>query len=97
MTKIEIRNYILITLGFTVVFLMFLFHLLAPINSLLLDYNRLVDYANKNYDTNHSHRSIVFFGERMESIVVLIDTLIVAVIIIIALIVYLSVRWSVKK
>jgi hypothetical protein len=39
----------------------------------------------------------MFFGERMESIVVLIDTLIVAVIIIIGLMVYLNIRWSVKK
>ncbi len=57
----------------------------------------MVDHVNKNYNTTYSHQSVMFFGERMESIVVLIDTLIVAVIIIIGLMVYLNIRWSVKK
>lgn len=95
--KREIRNYILITMGFAVICLMFLFHLLSPINTLLHRYNHLIDYVNKKYNTAHSHQSVIFFGETMESIVVLIDTIIVVIVVIIILMVYLTIRWSFKE
>lgn len=97
MIKREIRNYILIAMGATVLFLIFLFHLIQPLNSLLNGYNHLIDYVNVRYNETRSHRSLVFFGESVESIGLLIDIIIVAVILIVVLMVYLSVRWSVKK
>lgn len=93
----EIRNYILITMGMAVIFLIFLFHLIAPLNSLLSGYNHLVDHVNASYNATYSHRKLSFFGEGLESISFLIDIIIVAVIIIIGLMVYLSIHWSVKQ
>jgi len=84
-------------MGMTVIFLIFLFHLIHPFNSLLNGYNNLIDYMNATYNSTWSRRSLVFFGESVESIGLLIDILIVAVIIIVGLMVYLSIRWSVKK
>lgn len=93
----EIRNYILITMGMIVIFLIFLFHLISPLNSLLSGYNHLVDHINTSYNATYSHRKLNFFGEGLESISFLIDIIIVAVIIIIGLMVYLSIYWSVKQ
>lgn len=95
--KREIRNYILIAMGSAVICLMFIFHLLQPINNLLHSHNRMVDHVNKAYNTTYSNQSVIFFGERMESIVILIDTLIVVAVVIVILIVYLSIRWSFKN
>lgn len=97
LTKREIRNTILIALGLTAIFLMFLFHLVGVINNLLFGYNFLVDQTNALYNTTIPHRSLTFFGEGVQSLNLLIDTIIVFVIICICLIVYLSVRWSFKK
>lgn len=93
----ETKNYILITMGSAVICLMFMFHLMVPFANLLVKYNRLVDYVNKTYDGNHSHASFFFFGEKIETIAFLIDIIIVASVIIVVLIVYLSIRWSVKR
>ena len=84
-------------MGATVIFLILLFHLIAPLNSLLGGYNRLVDHVNTYYNTTYHRRELIFFGESLESIGFLIDIIIVAVIIVIGLMVYLSIRWSVKK
>lgn len=92
----EVRNYIIIGMGMVVIFLIFLFHLIAPLNSLLTSYNRLTDYINTTYNETRAHRSLVFFGESVESISLLVDIIIVLAIILIGLIVYLSIRWSVK-
>ena len=97
LTKREIRNTILIALGLTAIFLMFLFHLVGIINNLLFGYNNLVDQTNALYNTTMGHRSLNFFGEGVESVNLLIDIIIVLVIICIGLIVYLAVRWSFKK
>ena len=84
-------------MGSAVIILMFIFHLLSPINSLLHRYNHLVDYVNTRYDKNLSHQSVIFFGETMESIVVLIDTLIVVIVIIVFLTICLAIKWSIKR
>lgn len=93
----EVKNYILIAMGSTVIILMFIFHLLSPINDLLHRYNHLVDYTNKRNNTTYSHQAVIFFGETMESIVVLIDILIVAIVVVVFLIVYLAIKWNIKE
>ena len=92
----EVRNTIIITLGLATIFLIFLFHLIAPLTNLLSGYNNLVDYVNTTYNETRSHRSLVFFGESVQSIGLLIDIIIILVILFISLIVYLCVRWSFK-
>lgn len=92
--KREVRNYISITLGFTILFLMWLFHLLSPIAKLLYKYNHLVDYINKTFDTGYSHTSVMFFGTEMENITILIDTIMVAIVVIVFLTIYLAIRRS---
>ena len=93
----EVKNYILITLGFAILFLTWLFHLLSPIAKLLYKYNHLVDYINKTFDTGYSHTSITFFGTEMENIVVLIDSIMVAIVVIVFLTIYLAIKWSIKR
>lgn len=95
--KREIRNTILIALGLTAISLMFLFHLVEVINSLLIGYNNLVDQTNALYNTTMGHRTLNFFGESMDSMGLLVDIIIVLVIICIGLMVYLAVRWSFKE
>ena len=97
LTKRETRNYIFMGMGLTVIFLILLFHLVGTINNLLSSYNRLVDRINIKYNETMDHRSLIFFGESVESINLLVDIIIVFVIIIIFLMVYLRIRWSVKK
>lgn len=95
--KREIRNYILIGLGSTVIILILLFHLIGTMNWLLNGYNFLVDHINTKYNETMEHRSLIFFGERMKSISLLVDIIIVFIILIVSLIVYLAIKWSLKE
>jgi len=92
-----VQNYILIAMGFAVICLMFSFHLLSPINNLLNSHNYLVDHVNNAYNTTYSNQSVIFFGERMESIVILIDTIIVVAVVIVILMVFLTIYWREKE
>jgi succinate dehydrogenase/fumarate reductase cytochrome b subunit len=84
-------------MGLTVILLILLFHLMQAISLLLNNYNNLVDYINKKYNSTISYQEVIFFGEGMNSTNLLVDIIIVFVIIIIFLMVYLRIRWSVKK
>lgn len=84
-------------MGLTVIFLIFLFHLIEVISSLLNGYNFLVDRINVNYNETMDHRSVIFFGENIESINLLVDIIIVFIFVLIGLMVFLKIYWSVKE
>jgi len=84
-------------MGFTVILLIFLFHLIETINYLLRKCNNLIDYINVINNSTISHQTVIFFGESTESINLLIDIIIVFVIIIIGLMVFLKIYWSIKE
>ena len=84
-------------MGSTVIILIFLFHLITTINTLLNNYNNLVGYINTKYNTTMHYNEVIFFGSEMHSISLLVDIIIILIIIIISLIIYLSIKWSVKE
>lgn len=84
-------------MGYTIIFLMFLFHLMIPLNSLLNGYNRLVDYVNTRYNETRSHRELILFGEGMDSIGLLVDIIMVIIIVIMGLIMFLIICWNEKS
>lgn len=95
--KKSIQNNILMAMGYTIIFLMFLFHLIVPLNSLLNGYNRLIDYVNIKYNETRSHRELIFFGEGMDSIGLLVDIIIVLIIVIMGLMIFITIYWNEKS
>lgn len=97
MTKKEIRNCIFMGIGFTTIFLIFLFHLVKTINTLLNGYNILIDRVNIKYNETMSHQTLLFFGESVESVNLLVDIIIILVVVFIGLMIFLKVYWSFKE
>lgn len=93
----NIQNYIFIGLGATVVILLLSFHLLDVISGLLNNYNSIVYYVNKRFNTTYSESDVLFFGDSYNDISFLVDIVLVIIIILISVIIFLKIYWSIKE
>ena len=92
--KKTVQNYIFIGMGFTVILLFISFHLIDAICTLMYNYNWLVRSVNKLYDATYSEIDVNFFGVGFNSFHFLKDIIVVVIIVLIAFMVFLKVKWS---
>ena len=95
--KREVQNYIFLAIGFGIILLFFIQHLLIPLNHYLTSYNKLVEWVNGEFYTNLGKKEAWFFGDNFQSFVFLIDIIMVIIVLLICLLVFLKIYWSVKN
>jgi len=95
--KREVQNYIFLTIGFGIILLFFIQHMLIPLNLSLTSYNELVEWVNGEFDRNLRKKEVWFFGDNFHSINFLIDIIMLIIILLICLLVFLKIYWSVKN
>lgn len=94
--KREVRNYIFMGMGFSVILTLILLDLLSTINSLLLKYNSRTQAVNRIFNVDWHEIEIRFFGYGMKNIGFFVDLAIYSIIILIVVMVFLKIYWSVK-
>jgi len=95
--KREVKNYIFIGLGFTIILLVILWDLLSTINWLIKSYNRIVFRAIILTNSTFNEMEIHIFGKGMTDISLLMDIIIWSLIFIVIGMVILKLSWSVKE
>lgn len=91
-----IQNYIFISLGFTVITLFIIVHLLDTISILMDNHNFLVRTVNYYHNESYKEIIVLFFGGGYNSFNFLKDIIIVMIIGLIILMVFLKIYWSEK-
>lgn len=92
-----IQNYIFIGLGATVIILLLSFHLLDTIFELMNDYNSIVRHVNNRFNTTYSEMDVFFFGDSYNNICFLVDMVLTVIIILISVMIFLKIYWSIKE
>ena len=94
--KKQTRNYIFMGLGFLTILILIGWDLLSTINWLLLEYNQNIQLVNRIYDVEWNEIEIGIFGHGVKDITFFIDFTLSLVIILIVVMVFLKIYWSVK-
>ena len=95
--KRENQNYMFIFMGFIVLFLLFLMHYVESFADMIRNYNDLIEYVNRVYDKDLNYYKIYFFGEMYGTINFIVDLLLVSIIVVVLLMIFLKIYWSVKN
>ena len=91
----EVRNYLFMGMGFSVILLLIMWDLLTTINYLLRQYNDLIYNYNYLVEDDVMPIYLNFFGSGVYSTKGFMDIILTIVFIIVICMVYLKIKWSV--
>jgi len=91
----EVRNYLFMGMGFSVILLLIMWDLLTTINYLLRQYNDLIYNYNYLVEDDVMPIYLNFFGSGVYSTKGFMDIILTIVFIIVICMVYFKIKWSV--